>query len=75
MTEVAKNLAEIKFEVESIEKARTDLQDESTQREALNELAISGMMAADKAEEIIERIKEIKVKLRDFQKQQKKGAN
>lgn len=71
MKEVAKNLAEIKVEVVAMEKTRNELQgdNDEAQRAALAEIAVSSVTAAAKAEEIIDRILEIKAKLKKFQQQ------
>lgn len=71
MKEVAKNLAEIKAEVAAMEKTRIELKssDEKAQRAALAEIVVSGMTAAAKSEEIIDRVKAIRTKLRQYQKQ------
>jgi len=71
MKEVAKNLAEIKVEVVAMEKTRAELQgdNDEAQRAALAEIAVSSVTAAAKAEEIINRVLEIKAKLKKFQKQ------
>ena len=62
MTAVAKIMAEIKAEVVAIEDARTSLNvaDERQQKIALLDIAIGGVNSAAKADEIIDRIKDIR---------------
>ena len=71
MQEVAKNMAEIKVEVVAMEKTRDELSsgDEKEQMAALAEIAVSGLTAAAKAEEITDRVLKIKAKLKKYQKQ------
>ena len=69
MKAVAMNLAEIKVEVLDIEKARQDLQDEDQQRDALADIMTSSLTSARKAEEIINRISAIRVKLTQYAEQ------
>ena len=71
MTEVAKVMAGIKLEVETIKVAEGDLQgdDPVKQETALTEIAVSGMSAAAKADEIIDRLKDIRSKLSLYQRQ------
>jgi hypothetical protein len=71
MSAVAKALAEIKVEIKAIEQARASLhsEDPQIQRVAVRDLALSGMAASKKAEEIIDQILGIKKKVQKYLKQ------
>ena len=68
MKAVAKTLAEIKVEVGTIEEARGELQvdDQKRQKMALANIVVSGMNAANKAEEIIFQIQAVRSKLQKY---------
>ena len=74
MTAVAKIMAEIKAEVKAIEDARAELKtgDERKQKVALLDIAIGGVNSAAKADEIIDRILDIRRRIAGYLRQVEK---
>jgi len=73
MTGIAKVMGLMQTDVKEMSKARTalDSTDESSQAAALMDISIYGDDAANKAEKLIHRVKDIRAKLESFKKQMK----
>jgi hypothetical protein len=69
MKDVARALAEIRLEVESIENSRQNLQSDRKQRLALLDIKTSGRAAARKAESVIVQLLGIREKLKQYQRE------
>jgi hypothetical protein len=66
MSAVAKVIAEIKIELETMEEARKSLAVDVT-KDALVDIAVAGVNASNKADEIVEKILKIKRVLEGYQ--------
>jgi hypothetical protein len=67
MSAVAKVIAEIRIELETMEEARKSLSVGIT-KDALVDIAVSGLNASAKADEIVEKIRKIKRVLEGYQR-------
>jgi methionine aminopeptidase len=74
MTAVARMMGEIKAEVQAMEDARKALPT-GNQREALIDIAVSGMNASAKADEIISKVGRIRNDIQEYLKQVKNGTD
>ena len=77
MTAVAKIMAEIRAEIQAIESAKVALRsaDDKKQRAALLDIAVGGVNSAAKADEIIDRVRDIRRRIAGYLKQVEKAQS